>query len=614
MGCNEPVFRCKNYPHSFWLLNGKLPSTAKARSINQKPTNYDADRFWITDFVELCCRSGVRFEVCESSTMQGFGGVMNKFDNLKLTSDKKQKNKSSSVTYSKYDFMRIRTNVTVKKTWKPMLELCNKHFIDKLLGDEDEELRYESFREAAYRANQRIMQSVPQRHVVYQQHRVPPVNQMQTAFNRHPCPTMVNRGSYFHHPQSPGMGSGYGSRWGNSQSFTGDNFLTYGEQRDRQTFTGGYGNHGAQYHLEETSACGDRKRFGGQFDDSQPSSGEYYDERADDANRLTPNSEMRQLANRLPYGRDMNYQRRGYGRPYRGFCRPPFMQRGCRYYDFSLPEEERKLYNALLPFDYNAVADVVLGENYVDIHPKLMDLIRNYGAIRGDRPSETVEARKTEDNRVEIEAKLEKQIVQCSAEIVFKDVQVFESGSGSFKQAKSKAKKASSNTKKKNKVNSGDQIYLRMANLPRMNGYYSPRQLLALMKLGVIEMTSELKLQGSSEFQTLRDVIRVHGTVPGFEKELDLLSSSSSDGRESIISEYFSSLKLISMHFSDATSTASDCFLLDRHLRHYRLVASIGCDEDWKTNLAMRRTVTDDCWALDSSCRVLWDTVVVPVG
>ncbi|KRX41355.1 hypothetical protein T05_13768 [Trichinella murrelli] len=557
MGCNEPVFRCKNYPQSFWLLNGKLPSTAKARSINQKPTNYDADHFWITDFVELCCRSGVRFEVCESSSvlssffaklqfsfdgdfwfallaMQGFGGVMNKFDNLKLTSDKKQKNKSSSVTYSKYDFMRIRTNVTVKKTWKPMLELCNKHFIDKLLEDEDEEraLRYESFREAAYRTNERVMQSVPQRRVFNQQHRVPPVNQMQTAFNRHPCPTMMNRGSYFHHPQSPGMGSGYGSRWGNTQSFTGDNFFTYGEQRDRQTFTGGYGNHGAQYHLEETFACGDRKRFGGQFDDSQPSSGECYDERADDANRLTPNSEMRQLANRLPYERDMNYQRRGYGRPYRGFCRPPFMQRGCRHYDISLPEEERKLYNALLPFDYNAVADVVLGENSVDIHPKLMDLIRNYGAIRGDRPSDTVEARKTEDNGVEIEVKLEKQIVQCSAEIVFKDVQVFESGSGSFKQAKSKAKKA--NAKKKNKGNSGDQIYLRMANSPKMNGYYSPRQLLALMKLGVIEMTSELKLPGSSEFQTLRDVIRVHGTVPGFEKELDLLSSSSSDGRESV--------------------------------------------------------------------------------
>ncbi|KRZ92614.1 hypothetical protein T08_12606 [Trichinella sp. T8] len=509
MGCNEPVFRCKNYPQSFWLLNGKLPSTAKARSINQKPTNYDA-------------------------AMQGFGGVMNKFDNLKLTSDKKQKNKSSSVTYSKYDFMRIRTNVTVKKTWKPMLELCNKHFIDKLLEDEDEEraLRYESFREAAYRTNERVMQSVPQRHVVNQQHRVPPVNQMQTAFNRHPCPTMMNRGSYFHHPQSPGMGSGYGSRWGNTQSFTGENFFTYGEQRDRQTFTGGYGNHGAQYHLEETFACGDRKRFGGQFDDSQPSSGECYDERADDANRLTPNSEMRQLANRPPYGRDMNYQRRGYGRPYRGFCRPPFMQRGCRHYDFSLPEEERKLYNALLPFDYNAVADVVLGENSVDIHPKLMDLIRNYGAIRGDRPSDTVEARKTEDNGVEIEVKLEKQIVQCSAEIVFKDVQVFESGSGSFKQAKSKAIKA--NTKKKNKGNSGDQIYLRMANSPKMNGYYLPRQLLALMKLGVIEMTAELKLPGSSEFQTLRDVIRVHGTVPGFEKELDLLSSSSSDGWESI--------------------------------------------------------------------------------
>ncbi|KRY09749.1 hypothetical protein T12_10870 [Trichinella patagoniensis] len=539
MGCNEPVFRCKNYPQSFWLLNGKLPSTAKARSINQKPTNYDA-------------------------AMQGFGGVMNKFDNLKLTSDKKQKNKSSSVTYSKYDFMRIRTNVTVKKTWKPMLELCNKHFIDKLLEDEDEEraIRYESFREAAYRTNERVMQSVPQRHVVNQQHRVPPVNQMQTAFNRHPCDTMMNRGSYFHHPQSPGMGSGNGSRWGNTQSFTGDNFFTYGEQRDRQTFTGGYGNHGAQYYFEETFACGDRKRFGGQFDDSQPSSGECYDERADDANRLTPNSEMRQLANRLPCGRDMNYQRRGYGRPYRGFCRPPckfysllimqadlcrcfvkfilivicrvgpfVMQRGCRHYDFSLPEEERKLYNALLPFDYNAVADVVLGENSVDIHPKLMDLIRNYGAIRGDRPSDTVEARKTEDNGVEIEVKLEKQIVQCSAEIVFKDVQVFESGSGSFKQAKSKAKKA--NTKKKNKVDSGDQIYLRMANLPRMNGYYSPRQLLALMKLGVIEMTSELKLPGGSEFQTLRDVIRVHGTVPGFEKELDLLSSSSSDGRES---------------------------------------------------------------------------------
>ncbi|KRY09750.1 hypothetical protein T12_10870 [Trichinella patagoniensis] len=489
MGCNEPVFRCKNYPQSFWLLNGKLPSTAKARSINQKPTNYDA-------------------------AMQGFGGVMNKFDNLKLTSDKKQKNKSSSVTYSKYDFMRIRTNVTVKKTWKPMLELCNKHFIDKLLEDEDEEraIRYESFREAAYRTNERVMQSVPQRHVVNQQHRVPPVNQMQTAFNRHPCDTMMNRGSYFHHPQSPGMGSGNGSRWGNTQSFTGDNFFTYGEQRDRQTFTGGYGNHGAQYYFEETFACGDRKRFGGQFDDSQPSSGECYDERADDANRLTPNSEMRQLANRLPCGRDMNYQRRGYGRPYRGFCRPPckfysllimqadlcrcfvkfilivicrvgpfVMQRGCRHYDFSLPEEERKLYNALLPFDYNAVADVVLGENSVDIHPKLMDLIRNYGAIRGDRPSDTVEARKTEDNGVEIEVKLEKQIVQCSAEIVFKDVQVFESGSGSFKQvkfyyylydeeeAKSKAKKA--NTKKKNKVDSGDQIYLRMANLPRMNGF-----------------------------------------------------------------------------------------------------------------------------------------------
>ncbi|KRZ58839.1 hypothetical protein T02_5739 [Trichinella nativa] len=527
--------------------------------------------------------------------MQGFGGVMNKFDNLKLTSDKKQKNKSSSVTYSKYDFMRIRTNVTVKKTWKPMLELCNKHFIDKLLEDEGEEraLRYESFREAAYRTNERVMQSVPQRHLVNQQHRVPPVNQMQTAFNRHPFPTMMNRGSYFHHPQSPGMGSGYGSRWGNTQSFTGDNFFTYGEQRDRQTFTGGYGNHGAQYHLEETFACGDGKRFGGQFDDSQPSFGECYDERADDANRLTPNSEMRQLANRLPYGRDMNYQRRGYGRPYRGvgpfgsecallyilFCVVILdciarlihlflvMQRGCRHYDFSLPErhnlrdemkqsywleitsqEERKLYNALLPFDYNTVADVVLGENSVDIHPKLMDLIRNYGAIRGDRPSDTVEARKTEDNGVEIEVKLEKQIVQCSAEIVFKDVQVFESGSGSFKQAKSKAKKA--NTKKENKGNSGDQIYLRMANSPKMNGYYSPRQLLALMKLGVIEMTSELKLPGSSEFQTLRDVIRVHGTIPGFEKELDLLSSSSSDGRESIISEYFSSLKLINMHFS----------------------------------------------------------------
>ncbi|KRY33933.1 hypothetical protein T01_2256 [Trichinella spiralis] len=569
MGCNEPVFRCKNYPHIFWLLNGKLLSTAEARSINQKPINYDINQnnrrrialnsslplslvqlnnvlylllFKIRSYTDLflfifftCfCFTSAHLRVIIA--MQGFGGVMNKFDNLKLTSGKKQKNKSSSVTYSKYDFMRIRTNVTVKKTWKPMLELCNKHFIDKLLEDEDEEraIRYESFREAAYRANQRVMQSVPQRHVVNQQHRMPPLNQMQTAFNRHPSPTMVNRGSYFHHPQSGGMGSGYGSRWGNTQSFTGDNFLTYGEQRDRQTFTGGYGNHGAQYHFEDPSFCGDRKRFGGQYGDSQPSSGECYDERADDANRLTPNSELRQLENRLPYGRDMNYQRRGYGRPYRGFFRPPFMQRGYRHYDFSLPEKERKLYDALLPFDYNAVADVVLGENSVDIHPKLMDLIRNYGAIRGDRPSDTVEARQTENSRVEIEAKLEKQIVQCSAEIVFKDVQVFESGSGSFKQAKSKAKKASSNTKKKNKVNSGDQIYLRVANSPRMSGYYSPRQLLALMKLGVIEMTSELKLPGSSEFQTLRDVIRVHGTVPGFEKELDLLPSSSSDGRESV--------------------------------------------------------------------------------
>ncbi|KRZ66614.1 hypothetical protein T10_4578, partial [Trichinella papuae] len=483
-------------------------------------------------------------------TMQGFGGVLKKFDNLKLTSsDKKTKNKSSSrITYSKDDFMKIKQNVTVKKTWKPMLELCNQRFIEKLLFEEDETYskKYECFREGyapnknaealIEAANRRAMQPMPQRYV--RSPRMPTSNQGHIATYRHASNTFMNRGNYFYRPLSAGMGSGYNSRWGNTQSFAGDNVFMYGEQKGRQTFTDGYDNYGAQFHFDELPSCGDRKRFGRQFYDLERFSGKCQAERAYNANRFALNSDMRPPAN---WPRDMDYHRRVFGQSYEGIYSPPFMQRGYHYSAFAPPEEERMLCSALVPFDYKVVTDAVLRYNVVDIHPKLMDLIKNYHAISTGKPPDTLKMRKIEEDSVEMEAKFEKEIFQRYAEIVLKDVQVLESASGSFKQAKPKAK---ASEKKNEQVGNDDKIYLKIPNAETMNGYYSPREILMLIKVGIVEMTSELKLPGCSEFQTLRDVLRAHGTVPGLEEELNLLPTSSKSGLELLWKDRTNSKKL----------------------------------------------------------------------
>ncbi|KRY65130.1 hypothetical protein T4A_9526 [Trichinella pseudospiralis] len=482
-------------------------------------------------------------------TMQEFEGFLMEFDNLKLTiSDEKS---SSPVTYSKDDFMKIKENVTVKKTWKPMLELCNRRFIEKLLFEEDEiyASKYECFREGygpnrnaealIEAANRRAIQPMPQRYV-----RPPPPmplsNQGQFAM-------FMNRADCFHRPLSPGMDSGYNSRWENTQSFNNGHYLMHGKQKGKQTFTDGYDdNHDVQFRFDEVPFSGDGK--GSQFYDPERLSGKGQMQRAYYGNRFALNSEMRQAPN---YGGPpgMEYQRRLFAQSYERLYAPPFIRRRYNFTAFAVPEEERMLCCALIPFDYKTVTDAVLQYNYVDIHPKLMDLIKNYYTMKSGKSPDTLKVRKYENTRVEIEADFKRENIQLCAEAVLKDVQVLESLSASFKQAKPTAK--TFKVKRKKRVH-GDDIYLKIENANAMNGYYSPSEILMLIKVGIVEMTSQLKLPGSTEFQTLRDVLRAHGTLPGLKEQLDLQSIYNAQMKIELIimSECFLSVKLISMHVS----------------------------------------------------------------
>ncbi|KRX99309.1 hypothetical protein T4E_4221 [Trichinella pseudospiralis] len=359
--------------------------------------------------------------------------------------------------------MKIKENVTVKKTWKPMLELCNRRFIEKLLFEEDEiyASKYECFREGygpnrnaealIEAANRRAIQPMPQRYV-----RPPPPmplsNQGQFAM-------FMNRANYFHRPLSPGMDSGYNSRWENTQSFNNGHYLMHGEQK--------------------VPFSGDGK--GSQFYDPERLSGKSQMQRAYYGNRFALNSEMRQAPN---YGGPpgMEYQRRLFAQSYERLYAPPFIRRRYNFTAFAVPEEERMLCCALIPFDYKTVTDAVLQYNYVDIHPKLMDLIKNYYTMKSGKSPDTLKVRKYENTRVEIEADFKRENIQLCAEAVLKDVQVLESLSGSFKQAKPTAK--TFKVKRKKRVH-GDDIYLKTENANAMNGYYSPSEILMLIKVGI---------------------------------------------------------------------------------------------------------------------------------